>query len=61
MADLDKNKGFGIIYGDEDGRCFEQDGKFFDSQGKEITTEKQKRGFQKRGDAEDELAKQLNG
>src|SRR5574337_154089 len=59
MAELDRSKTFGIIFGDEEGRHFEQDGKFFDAQGKEIGAAK--RGRPAKVEEPDELAKQLEG
>lgn len=35
MATLDKAKSYGVIVGDNEGRCFEQGGKYFDSDGSE--------------------------
>jgi hypothetical protein len=39
MSELDRSRAFGEIYGDEEGRRFEQDGQFFDGTGKLITSE----------------------
>lgn len=36
MATLDKSKVYGVIFGDEKGRCFEQDGRYFDAAGDEV-------------------------
>lgn len=37
---LDKSKPYGTIYGDQEGRAFEQDGKYFESSGKPWAPEK---------------------
>jgi hypothetical protein len=36
MSALDRGRPFGEIYGDADGKRFEQDGQFFDGEGKPI-------------------------
>ena len=36
MAKLDRNRDFGTISTNPDGRCYEQDGHYFDSNGDEI-------------------------
>lgn len=34
MAGLDKSRAYGIVYGDDSGRAFEQDGRFFNGAGR---------------------------
>ena len=35
MKTLDKQKPYGTVHGDEEGRCFMQDGVYFDAAGNE--------------------------
>ncbi len=57
MAKLDKQKGYGTIIGDTDGKCFEQFGKYFDVDGNEILAKGAKPAPEVKVDAKQEAPK----